>query len=365
MRVKAAVFWAILCAALLAVQVYTGWKADGVSLGDLLLAEPKGLGSGGQSLKAVDQLREDGAVLTYEVPRAATVEGLRTGYAATVVGTNADYAGLMRYPILDGGFLTEAACEGRQRHAVLGEMAASRLFGTTGAVGNTLEMDGETWEVVGVVRDGEKEELRVYVPATIAGESPEAYLALMDEGNPEAQVRTELKKLGVQEDGYRIVNLSEVGAGFRERLAVSLMAGLAGLLLVLLKRCAGVAAAEYALCRREMGRVYARELFSGSRRQVARLALALALTAAGVVAMVLLSLQILEACLGWRETLEGFAELSARWFGAKIEVTRKWQQISLIVFFTNIFTYICLFFCLFTAGKPWYTVASTKTAEAT
>ncbi|MBQ9727509.1 MAG: ABC transporter permease [Kiritimatiellae bacterium] len=72
-----------------------------------------------------------------------------------IVGTTADWFDLVRRPLVAGRVLTEADEAARAHVAVLTEWGARRLLATEHALGETLTLGGNAYEVVGVVRSEE------------------------------------------------------------------------------------------------------------------------------------------------------------------------------------------------------------------
>ncbi len=72
-----------------------------------------------------------------------------------IVGTTADWFDLVRRPLVAGRVLTPDDLAGRAHAAVLTEWGARRLLATEHALGETLTLGGNAYEVVGIVRSEE------------------------------------------------------------------------------------------------------------------------------------------------------------------------------------------------------------------
>jgi putative ABC transport system permease protein len=114
------------------------------------------------------------------VDAAASVQGTQQVVfngleeTATVLGVTANYFGINNITDLTyGDFLTEADIDGKGRVAVIGATVASELFGETYPVGQSLKINGVSYEVVGVLTEvGEdltgSEDENVYIPISTA-----------------------------------------------------------------------------------------------------------------------------------------------------------------------------------------------------
>jgi putative ABC transport system permease protein len=71
----------------------------------------------------------------------------------SVVGTTTDYASIRNFTIASGRFLTADDTEQQNRVVVLGSDVTSDLFGTQDPLGQTVRIDGEPFQVVGVLTE--------------------------------------------------------------------------------------------------------------------------------------------------------------------------------------------------------------------
>ena len=134
-------------------------------------------------------LYEDAARIAETIPgvvRAVPVKQLeQTGrlrgraLEMRIVGTTADWFDLVRRPLVAGRTLRPSDVDGRAHVAVLTEWGARRLLATDHAVGETLSLGGNAYEVVGVVRseEGDGQGMQApdartdaYIPLTTARE---------------------------------------------------------------------------------------------------------------------------------------------------------------------------------------------------
>ena len=75
----------------------------------------------------------------------------RTSAQTTLTGTNAAYSTVRNTEVSNGRFLTDIDIEYRQKIAVIGADTAQNLFGTENPVGQYVQVDGNSFKVVGVL----------------------------------------------------------------------------------------------------------------------------------------------------------------------------------------------------------------------
>lgn len=75
----------------------------------------------------------------------------KTSSQTTLTGTNAAYETVRNTKVASGRFLTDIDVEYRQKIAVIGATTAENLFGTENPVGQSLQLDGNSFKVVGVL----------------------------------------------------------------------------------------------------------------------------------------------------------------------------------------------------------------------
>jgi putative ABC transport system permease protein len=80
-----------------------------------------------------------------------TVKKDKTSSQTTLTGTNAAYETVRNTKVSSGRFLTDLDVEYRQKIAVIGATTAETLFGTESPVGQYIQLDGNSFKVVGVL----------------------------------------------------------------------------------------------------------------------------------------------------------------------------------------------------------------------
>lgn len=90
-----------------------------------------------------------------------------------VIGTTAVYAAVHNLALLRGRFFTQAEVESQQRVVVLSTTIAQALFATTNPLGQTIRIQREILQVVGVLQESSSgfdfsDDKKVYIPLTVA-----------------------------------------------------------------------------------------------------------------------------------------------------------------------------------------------------
>ena len=91
----------------------------------------------------------------------------------TVVGVTADYAAVRNQAVASGRYLTSADSQDQAHVVVLGSELAADLFGSENPVGLSVRIDGEPFQVVGVLEEvggfgPSSSDTRAYVPIEVA-----------------------------------------------------------------------------------------------------------------------------------------------------------------------------------------------------
>ncbi|AEI41166.1 ABC transporter permease [Paenibacillus mucilaginosus] len=76
----------------------------------------------------------------------------RTQESHTLVATNDRYIDIMKGEVADGRFLVDADSELRSQVVVLGSEVATELFGTEDPIGESVNIDGVVFEIVGTLK---------------------------------------------------------------------------------------------------------------------------------------------------------------------------------------------------------------------
>ena len=147
--------------------------------------------------------------------------------SVTVYGTTAAYAQIQGLELAYGRFLKTADVENSSYVAVLSDAAADELFGRSDVTGQSLSLDGRSFQIVGVLEEDDSmlsalmSGLGVYVPYTVAerlsataGSVTRLYASSADaDGLDQAEEALDdwlLHRLKMEEDAYLLINQSGV-----------------------------------------------------------------------------------------------------------------------------------------------------------
>jgi putative ABC transport system permease protein len=86
------------------------------------------------------------------VQSATLVNGSTSYQPSQVVGTTASYGKAQNYQAASGQFITDQQVNTRERVAVIGPTVASSLFAGQNSVGQTIQINGSSFRVVGVTK---------------------------------------------------------------------------------------------------------------------------------------------------------------------------------------------------------------------
>lgn len=111
----------------------------------------------------IKQIQDNGYDIAYAGEGRINAQSYRAEKIVTVVGTNENFAYLLRKNMKEGSWFNGLHAERELRCVVLNETAALEFFGTTNALENTINLDGAEYTVVGVVSSDEDESL-FYIP---------------------------------------------------------------------------------------------------------------------------------------------------------------------------------------------------------
>ena len=115
--------------------------------------------------------------IEYTAPVANVSGTVKAGNATyddgSVMGTTPGYEKIRNWEVAEGRFITQPDIDNRSFVAVIGAEAASEMYGTTHAVGETFSLSGYTLTVVGVLKaNGESasgsNDNQVIIPFTLA-----------------------------------------------------------------------------------------------------------------------------------------------------------------------------------------------------
>jgi len=266
---------------------------------NLVLVTPKVFSSAGFNIEKIEEFCEDQFLVTYETVRSGRLNNGQSDYSVSLIGTNSCYPFLLRYPILSGGFWSNSAFKGKERHLVLNEKAAFQIFGGNDIIGLALQMDRESWLITGVIQDGYEDEARAYLPASKGGGNPKSLLAL---GNSTlAYVVSALKDLGVQEANYDIISLEAAARQYREWWYLACFLIFCLIFAFCCRQGTAWLKVQLGLTREELRRLYPGEFFRKYRLMVLKSSALIMTMLAGAILVLVFLIRMLATALRWRD----------------------------------------------------------------
>jgi cytochrome c oxidase subunit IV len=178
-------------------------------------------------------------LLTYESRQSGSVKALQSRHDANLIGTNHSHPHVLNHKLIYGSFFSQEAIQHAQNVAVLNETAAFVMFGNIYAAGNELYIDNmkhrglSVYRVLGVVDDGDEENINVYVPVTVLGSTVNAIAANFSVNHELSAeyIQTIWQQLGVTTDRYHLVNFYTLNIVVRDRLILIFFLLISGVLL--------------------------------------------------------------------------------------------------------------------------------------
>jgi len=201
----------------------------------LVFATPKSNDTIGLSGAKIEDMNDDGLMLTYTSKKPAALVSNNANFDCNLIRTNYKYPYVTGYPLGTGGFFTKTDQKNTEAVAVLNEFAAFEIFGTTDISGNAFEIEGVIYTVRGIISDGELKTSNVYVPMD-EGEFPQNLIGKADinKASASAELINSLKINGISENEYNIIPTADIHKLFYQKLKVGALAIAMGLLVILL-----------------------------------------------------------------------------------------------------------------------------------
>ena len=174
---------------------------------------PKQQNADGKDPAALADILDDELVYTYESQKSITLKTQLRNVPVQLFSVNYAYPIVTGLPLAGGSFFTKTAEDMLFKHIVLNEQAAFQLFGGTDIIGQTLEWDGQIFEIVGILADG-LDDATAYASAALTGENAQAFMALPDAANglSTAHVLNLMKQAGVTTKDYDIIDTGKLRA---------------------------------------------------------------------------------------------------------------------------------------------------------
>ena len=126
-----------------------------------------------REIRAIEAALRVPTLLSATIQREATVSRGRESVFVTVEGADENLLEIYNIDIAQGRYFTPGELSGARRVAILGWQTAKDLFGNQNPIGETVQINRSTFEVVGVFKErggglGENPDKFVYVPLKVA-----------------------------------------------------------------------------------------------------------------------------------------------------------------------------------------------------
>ena len=281
-------------------------------------------------------------MLTYETIQRRNINALQSRHEANLIGTNHSHPHVLNHTMTHGRFFSQEALIHAHRVVVLNERAAFELFGDIYTAGNELSMSNMPYRVVGVIDDGDEENLNVYVPTTLLGNTVDAIAAnfSINQDLSEEYILTVWQQIGITAERYRLVNFDTLAMVVRDRLILAVFLLLAGLLLRGIIKTAKAAQKEWhSFCglKREM---YMAELLKGASFR--RLAMLAAAVSAMAIAVAALGLNAFNRMLIAYDARGMLADVRLDAFAAQIADMSRWYNLSNLFFWGFVLIFLLM-----------------------
>lgn len=310
---------------------------------DLIIVVPDGSGLPSFELKEINEICDEEIAVTYDIKRRVTAEAANSPQPVTLIGTNSSYAEVIGLQVVEGSFFSAESWAMGNRYVMLNEPAAFKLFGSSNIIGNTVKLDGEVWMVTGIVKDGNKKNMMVYVPASTITGFPEALMAKTEGGT--GTVRNSLRRLGIYESNCRVVDVSAVALLFWQQFCVSVYLGIGLLSLMFTYKRISALREHFGLLRLRYQIMYLDELIAKSRRELRQMACQILLMILSIMTFLLLARKILNMALIWKDMGSEIKYLSDYFFREKMQWLMRYLISGPILF--SVFVIAMLMLALF------------------
>jgi len=252
-----------------------------------------------------------------------TYEALAESSGIKVYGTNHAYARILGYSMTSGSFFTQTAQDEKRKNAVLNETLAFEAFGSFDITGNIYKINNEPYVVVGVV-DDRQDEKNAYIPEA---ETASAFLSIIE---TEEKAIADLKSLGINENRFYLVNISEIAGVVRAKPWLAIMTVIVLTLIVLIR----VTITQIVRLAKKLKLVvrekYWRELLKTN--EIRRFMALAVTTAVEIVIALWMFLKATQIYLQWAKYAGEINEITSLAFGGRVQMLKDLCLYSNIVF---------------------------------
>ena len=302
---------------------------------NLLLALPKDISSRGADIFDLDEFSKNDFLLTYEIPYPDKFILPHAEFPVIVIGTTSSLQNILKYIMIEGSFFTYQAWAGKLKQAVLNEKAAFSIFGSNNVTGNRFKMKNDTWIVTGVIKDGDDDHSRVYIPSSVRGGEAFAFAMLSTDTLDETMIKNGLKKLEIRESDFYFYNFYAQIRRLCERVEILILCFTGLLFLTFIRPLALISSRNIKDIKAELERSYPGDIFLRNKKLIVKTVI----TIFGLVLFPGLALALFintaAICLPWQD-LPSINKLSINYFHFHLERMYYIELFSRILFFITI-----------------------------
>jgi putative ABC transport system permease protein len=204
-----------------------------------------------------DKTQNPDVVAVAPVTTASSVTAVYQGASyspSSFVGTTPPYEAIKDYQIQEGAFFTDADETQHNRVAVIGETVATNLFGTADPIGNNVQFNGASYQIVGLLKSkgtdgGQDQDDVVMAPLTAVQDTLTGYATSystidVEAASPSKQADAQAEVTATLEtshgiaaggtDDFRILNQASLleTAGSSNKVLTTLLGIVAGISLL-------------------------------------------------------------------------------------------------------------------------------------
>jgi hypothetical protein len=308
---------------------------------NLLLAIPDQLSSSKIDVFEIEDFNTNEFLLTYEIHYPERINLSYAEFPVTLTGTNSVYPQILKYSMLEGSFFSSQAWAGKLRHAVLNEKAAFEIFGSRNITGNHFKIQNDTWLVTGVIRDGNDNHSRIYIPSSLRNEKAGA-LAMISGIPDETYMKNSLKTLGVREGDFDYINFNTLIRRLWERIVVLIFCLTGFFILSMLKPLIILFNKTRKIIKIQMTQFYLLEIFQKNKKLILKgLFFTLGLVILPCFVLTLF-INITAICLPWQDIVS-IGKVNFSFFNSHLERIFIFELVSNSLFILSI-VIICVFF---------------------
>ena len=294
----------------------------------------------------VEQTTVSRVMLTYERRQNRSINALQSRHDVNLIGTNHSHPHVLNHNLIHGNFFSQEALNHAHNVVTLNKIAAFEIFGNIYAGGNELWINNmptgspSVFRVIGVIDDGDNENLNIYIPVTILSNTVDSIAANFSI-NPDLSaeyIQAIWHQMGITSDRYHLMNFDTINAVMQDRLILTASLLLMGLLLWGISKAIKAVHKEWHTVIRLRREMYMPDLIKATvfRRMVGITACIIAMAAT----IGFIGLSAFERGLYAYDSHGMLADVHSEAFLVQIEMITQWYNMSLIFFWGGVIGFL-------------------------